>query len=174
MLSPQQIIDAGLAASRSDGCVVVVRANSEANVRWANNTVTTSGFATGLDWFVVAVSGSAAAAVSGSAADASSPDAVAAVVRAAEAAAGAAGASGPARDARPLVAGGAEDAFGDAAAETEFGVFGRLLDGLADAMDSAQIRRPHPVRVRPARGHHHLSRIVHRAAATLGATHRHA
>ena len=138
VLSPQQIIEAGLAASRTDGCVVVVRANSEANVRWANNTVTTSGFATGLDWFVVAVSGSAAAAVSGSAADASSPDAVAAVVRAAEAAAGAAGASGPARDAQPLVAGGTDDVFGDTAAETEFGVFGRLLEGLGGAMDSAR------------------------------------
>ena len=58
LLSPQQIVDAALAASRSDGCVVVVQARSEANVRWANNTVTTSGFTTGLDWFVVAVRGS--------------------------------------------------------------------------------------------------------------------
>jgi len=43
ILAPQEIIDAALAASRSDGCVVVVESATEANVRWANNTVTTNG-----------------------------------------------------------------------------------------------------------------------------------
>jgi predicted Zn-dependent protease len=138
LLSPQQIIDAGLAASRADGCVVIVQVRSEANVRWANNTATTSGFATGLDWFVVSVQGRAAAAVSGSAADASSAGAVAGVVAAAEAAAAAAGASGPAQDAMPLVEGGADDGFSGEAAATEFAVFGGLLDRLAGAMDAAR------------------------------------
>ena len=43
ILTPQQIIDAALAASTADGCVVVVQSGTEANVRWANNTVTTNG-----------------------------------------------------------------------------------------------------------------------------------
>ena len=55
LLTPEQIIDAGLAASRTEGCVVVVLSSSQANVRWANNTVTTNGVATSVDFFVVAM-----------------------------------------------------------------------------------------------------------------------
>ncbi|HET8590259.1 MAG TPA: metallopeptidase TldD-related protein [Nakamurella sp.] len=138
LLSPQRIIDAGLAASRSDGCVVVVRSQSQANVRWANNTVTTSGVSTSLEFYVVAVTGSAAGTVSGSAADAESADGVAAVVRAAEAAARAAADAGPARDALPLVGGDAEDGFESGAEPTDFQVYAGLLPGLAAAFDDAR------------------------------------
>ena len=65
VLSPQQIIDAALAASTADGCVVVVQSSTEANIRWANNTVTTNGLPRTLSWFVVGVGGGAAGTVAG-------------------------------------------------------------------------------------------------------------
>lgn len=146
LLSPQQIIEAALAASRSDGCVVVVQSSSEANVRWANNTVTTNGVSTSLDFYVVAVTGSAAGTVSGSAADAASAGTVAHVVRAAEDAARAAAATGAARDAMPLATPGTEsgsdggtDADFDAdPLPTSFEVYSPLLGGLASAFDDAR------------------------------------
>lgn len=128
LLTPEQIVEAGLAAAsagigfragstgRSAGGVagraVVVRSTSQANVRWANNTVTTNGLATSVEFYVVAVvsaadspGGLAAATVAGSSADAMSAASVAAVVRAAEDAAQVAAASGPARDGMALYSG---------------------------------------------------------------------
>ena len=141
MLTPEQIVEAGLAASRTDGCVVVVLSTSQANVRWANNTVTTSGVATSVDFYAVAVTGGAASAVSGSAADATSAAGVAAVVHAAEDAARAAAEGGPARDAMPLVEPGPGEGcpdFADAPVPTSFDVYAGLLDGLGPAFDDAR------------------------------------
>jgi predicted Zn-dependent protease len=142
MLTPEQIVEAGLAAAQTNGCVVVVLSTSEANVRWANNTVTTSGMATSVDFYVVAVTGGAASAVSGSAADATSAAGVAAVVRAAEEAARAAAAGGRARDAMPLVGGDADaevdPGFDAAPVPTSFDVYAGLLDGLGAAFEDAR------------------------------------
>ncbi len=166
ILSPQQIVEAALAGSRSDGCIVVVQSTTQANLRWANNTVTTNGVGSSLSWFVVAVSGAvtgtasgsgtgtatgtAAGTVSGSAADAVSAAAVVAVVRAAEDVAAASAASGPARDsavlAQPDADGGADADYGAdygadyqaGSAATSFAVYSQLLPGLADAFDSAR------------------------------------
>ncbi len=149
ILTPDRIVEAGLAASRTDGCTVVVLSSSQANVRWANNTVTTNGVATSIDFYVVAVTGTSAATVSGSAADAESAAGVAAVVRAAEDAARAAASGGPAKDAMALFdagggaagghgAAGVDPDFDDAAVPTSFEVYGRLLPGLAAAFDDAR------------------------------------
>ncbi|WP_245599717.1 metallopeptidase TldD-related protein [Nakamurella lactea] len=138
MLTPQQIVETALAASRSDGCIVVVNATGAANVRWANNTVTTSGLATSLSWFVVAVHGRAAGTVEASAVDATSVEAIAAVVLAAEASAESAAASGPARDAQPLVEGGADDGFADGPQEQAFEIFAPLLSGLSASFEAAR------------------------------------
>lgn len=141
ILTPQQIVDAALAASRADGCIVVVRSSTEANVRWANNTVTTNGVSRSLSWFVVAVIDGAAGTVAASAASADSTAAVAEVVAAAHAAARAAAHSGPAQDAQPLVqpAGDGPAAGFDRPPEsTSFAVFGELLGSLAAAFDSAR------------------------------------
>ncbi len=140
LLSPQQIIETGLAASTSDGCVVVVQSSTEANVRWANNTVTTNGVSRSLSWFVVAVVDGAAGTVAASAASAESVAGVREVVAAAHAAAQAAAASGPARDAQPLVEPGAGEAsagFEDPAEATSFEVFADLLPSLATAFGDA-------------------------------------
>src|SRR5664279_4230654 len=103
ILAPQEIIDVALAASGADDCVVVVESTSEANVRWANNTVTTNGVSRTLSWYVVCIVDGAAGTVSASAAAADSASAVAQVVAAAHQVALAAAGSGRARDAQPLV-----------------------------------------------------------------------
>ena len=143
ILTPQQIVDAALAASRADGCVVVVESGTEANVRWANNTVTTNGISRSLSWFVVAISDGAAGTVAASAASADSTRAVAEVVAAAHEAAKAAAQSGRARDEQPLVEPGDDIAstalnFEDAPESTSFAVFNQLLGSLAVAFDAAR------------------------------------
>jgi hypothetical protein len=41
--TPQQLAETALSASRSEHCVVIVEDSSSANLRWANNTLTTNG-----------------------------------------------------------------------------------------------------------------------------------
>ncbi|MET3805649.1 putative Zn-dependent protease [Nakamurella sp. UYEF19] len=142
VFSPQQIIDVALAASRADGCIVVVNGTSTANVRWANNTVTTSGVSDSLSWLVISVVGGAAATVNASVAAASSPAAVAEVVRQSEREAKASASAGRARDFAELVtpeqAGGSEVGFGEPGEPTSFSVYSALLSGLAAAFDGAR------------------------------------
>jgi len=140
LLSPQQIIEAALAASTSDGCIVVVQSSTEANIRWANNTVTTNGLSRTLSWFVVAFSGGAAGTVAGSAAAADSSRSVAEVVRAAEVAATAAARAGRAQDEQPLVQ-PSTDPGGDydqPPVSTSFDVFSGLIGSLACGFDAAR------------------------------------
>ena len=162
ILAPQEIIDIALAASSADGCVVVVESTSEANVRWANNTVTTNGVSRTLSWYVVCIVGGAAGTVSASAAAADSASAVAEVVAAAHQVARAAAQSGPARDAQPLVdpdqvgtagisspGGGFDGAGFDGAGlhgggfdqppvSTSFDVYAELLPSLGTAFEDAR------------------------------------
>ena len=142
VLSPQQIVEAALQASRADGAIVVVTTTSTANVRWANNTVTTSGVSDSLSWFVVSVVSGAAATVNASISAAATPGTVAEVVRQSEREAAAAASAGPARDRADLVgpgqAGGSDADFDEAGAQTSFEVYGRLLADLAGAFDDAR------------------------------------
>jgi len=140
LLTPQRIVETALGVSDADGCIVVVNSSSSANIRWANNTVTTNGVAQELSWFVVAVVGGAAATVAGSASDAASAESVGAVVSAAHDAAVAASRLGPARDAQPLVepTSGVAGDFADGPADTSFAVFDSLLTGLAEAFPAAR------------------------------------
>ena len=57
--TPQDLAEHALAASRSDGCVVLVQDSTSANLRWANNTLTTNGVMHGVSVTVVAFAGSA-------------------------------------------------------------------------------------------------------------------
>lgn len=140
LLSPQQIIDAALAAARSDGCIVVVHSSTEANVRWANNTVTTNGLSRTMSWFVVAFSGGAAGTVAGSAASADSARSVAQVVQAAQRAAKAAAESGRAQDEQALMQPtlGADPDYDQQPPSTSFDVFDELLGSLAAGFDAAR------------------------------------
>lgn len=89
--TPQQLVEHALAASSADDSIVIVRDTSSANLRWANNTLTTNGVMVGVD--VTAISFVAAGdgvAVGTSAGSASTPEQVSALVAAADAAARAA------------------------------------------------------------------------------------
>lgn len=142
VLTPQQIVEAALAASRADGAIVVVQTISTANVRWANNTVTTSGVSDSLSFFVVSVVSGAAATVNASVSAAATPETVAQVVRQSEREAAATASAGRARDFADLVtpdqAGGSERGFDDPGAQTSFDVYARLLADLAGAFDGAR------------------------------------
>ncbi|MGQ0775208.1 MAG: metallopeptidase TldD-related protein [Pseudonocardiales bacterium] len=131
MIRPSELAEAVLTASKADECLVLVTETSEANLRWANSTMTTNGHTTTRSFSVISVvqgsDGPAVGTVSGNGADV---DEVYAVVAASEKAARQ---SGPARDAAPLVEGTAEDDFDTPGATTEIGVFARLADELAAA-----------------------------------------
>ena len=43
MTTPQELVDAALAASTADGCIAIVADHSETNLRWAANSLTTNG-----------------------------------------------------------------------------------------------------------------------------------
>jgi predicted Zn-dependent protease len=126
---------AALTASKADGCIVLLTDTSEANLRWANNTMTTNGHTTTRSFAVVSVVDDSVGVVSGNGVDL---DEVRAVVAASEEAARQ---SGPARDAAPLVEGAADEDFDAPAAATEIGVFARLADELAAAFGDSRSGR---------------------------------
>ncbi len=103
MTRPQDLVEAGLSASRSRACVVLARHESVVNLRWARSTLTTNGETTGLSLGVVAIvevdGGLAAGSVT---ANSVSLEQVPDLVRAAEEAARR---EGPADDAAELAAG---------------------------------------------------------------------
>ncbi len=139
LVSAPELVEIALAASTADqGCVVVVQATSTANVRWANNTVTTNGVGEDLSWFVVAFVGRSAGTVAASADAATSRDSIAAVVHAAEQAARTASQAGAAKDAAPLAAGIQDAGFDAPPTTTDFTVYGSLLIGLAEAFEEAR------------------------------------
>ena len=102
-ISAQQLVEHALATSTADDCVAIVRDVTSANLRWANNTLTTNGVMTEVSVTVVSFAavpgGIATGSVSGSAA---TTDQVTALVRAADAAARA---GSPAEDAGELIGG---------------------------------------------------------------------
>ncbi|MGH3933083.1 MAG: metallopeptidase TldD-related protein [Pseudonocardiaceae bacterium] len=145
MIRPSELTEAALTASKADECIVLLTETSEANLRWANSTMTTNGHTTTRSFSVISVVegsggpsvggpsvggpsvGPSVGTVSGNGADL---DEVYAVVAASEQAARQ---SGPARDVAPLVEGTAEDDFDTPGATTEIEVFARLADELAAA-----------------------------------------
>jgi predicted Zn-dependent protease len=86
-LSPQELVERALAASTTDGCFAIAGSESIANLRWANNTLTTNGVSENLELTVVAIvngpDGTRAASVSRSATDADGVDALVAEAEAA-------------------------------------------------------------------------------------------
>ena len=97
----QSLVEHALSVSIADDCVVIVRDHTSANLRWANNTLTTNGVMHGLSVTVISFlrsgEGVATGSVSGSATTQGQVDEL---VRAADAAARA---GSPAEDANDLV-----------------------------------------------------------------------
>jgi predicted Zn-dependent protease len=95
--TPQALVEQALATSTADDCVVIVRDHTSANLRWANNTLTTNGVMHGVSVTVISFVGEGSASVSGSA---TTQAQVTDLVNAADAAARAASS---AEDRNPLV-----------------------------------------------------------------------
>jgi predicted Zn-dependent protease len=126
--TPQALVEHALVTSTADDCIVIVSDSTSANLRWANNTLTTNGVMRARAVTVIATvaeaSGTAAGVVARSAV---TPETLELLVRAAEQAAHD---NGPAEDARPLVSGEAANDWDDPAAETALGVFGEISPAL--------------------------------------------
>ncbi|NUU23225.1 MAG: TldD/PmbA family protein [Streptomycetaceae bacterium] len=134
---PAEVVERALELSRADGCVVLVRETSTANLRWAGNALTTNGLTQGRQVTVVATvdgaEGTASGVVSRSGV---TVDRLEELVRAAEAAARGAG---PAEDANPLVGGTAfADGFDEAPARTSIDVFRDFAPALGEAFARAR------------------------------------
>ena len=133
---PHELVEAGLAASTADGCIVLVDSSASANLRWANNTLTTNGLMHGCDISVVSIvdggRGTAAASMTGSGA---TLDAVRGLVTAADRAAREAG---PAEDAAPLVGSDAAPDWTDDPEPTSIAVFDTFAPALGEAFGRAR------------------------------------
>src|SRR5215208_4696349 len=135
VMTPQSLVDQALACSTADDCVVIVRDTTSANLRWANDTLTTNGqmsnrSATVVS-FVDSVAGTAAASTSGRA---TPPDEIAGIVRAADAAARMAEA---AEDANPLVRDRTSPDWDEPAVPTDITVYDDVAPALGAAFGRA-------------------------------------
>lgn len=131
----QAIVEHALATSRADDCIVLVRERTSANLRWANNTLTTNGVMSGLDVTVIAFAattgGTAAGSMTGSV---TTLDGVAALTEAAEAAARAAE---PAEDANPLVRDLTSSDWDEPPTPTDIHVYDAVAPALGEAFARA-------------------------------------
>jgi predicted Zn-dependent protease len=134
---PQDIIERALELSSADGCVVLAEETSEANLRFAGNTLTTNGVTRGRSLTVIATiggnEGTSAGVVSRSNVGL---DQLEALVRAAEDAAR----RGPsAEDAAPLVPGQGDDpTWSDEPGVTSIDVFSEAAPALGEAFGAAR------------------------------------
>ena len=64
---PQRLVDHALETSTSEQCIAIVHDTTSANLRWANNTLTTNGVMHAIDVTVIAFQGAGNASVSGTA-----------------------------------------------------------------------------------------------------------
>jgi predicted Zn-dependent protease len=137
MSTPQEIVEAALAASDSLGCVVIARSRSVANLRWARSTLTTNGETVAESVSVIALVSVEGGVAAGSVtASAPTVESVAELVRAAEAAAVQAG---PAEDAADLAAGIGAAPDWDAAPELATSAsFTDLAPALGDVFGAAR------------------------------------
>ncbi|MGY1838702.1 MULTISPECIES: metallopeptidase TldD-related protein [unclassified Modestobacter] len=137
-MSPQEIVEQALAASTAAGQVTYVVESSEANLRWASNSLTTNGSMRSRQVVVISfVDGGAGMAV-GTVARTGTPDVAELVAMSEQAARDA----GPAEDAMPLVT-EAPPGAGDwdaPPAETTIGVFGEFAPALGEAFGAARDR----------------------------------
>ena len=97
----QDVVERALQLSTSDGCVVIAQESSEANLRWAANTLTTNGVMRGRQLTVIATIGGSEGTATGVVSRSNvGLDQVESLVRAAEEAART---GRSAEDARPLI-----------------------------------------------------------------------
>lgn len=136
-MTPQEIVDRCLELSSTNGLTVLVDDVSTANLRWANNTLTTNATTRSREVTVVATldgaEGTAAGAVGRSAV---TEDDLESLVRAAEQAARD---NGPAADAQPLVNGSTSADWSAEPGWTSPAEFGTVAPALGEAFTRAQM-----------------------------------
>ncbi|MDP9431986.1 MAG: metallopeptidase TldD-related protein [Actinomycetota bacterium] len=134
---PQEIVERTLQLSRADGCVVLARENSSANLRWAGNTLTTNGLTNSRSLTVISTVAGATGVSAGVVSRSSVPlDRLEDLVRASEAAARS---NGPAEDAMPLVEPTGDDpGWEEPAQRTTIAVFRDIAPALGAAFGQAR------------------------------------
>lgn len=135
--SAQMLAERALEASRSDGCVVVVKDVYDAEVRYANNTATTNGLRRDRRVTVQSVVGVAGGVAAGVASQSGSVDVVDLLASSEAAARG----SPPAGDAAPLVTGSADLDYDDPPATTSLDVLSPVIDQLREVFARARTER---------------------------------
>jgi predicted Zn-dependent protease len=128
------VIEESLKASRAMGCVVIVEETSDAEVRFANNTMTTNGQRRTRRVTVVSVVEVASGVASGVASRFGDFDVVD-LVREAEALAAS---SSPSNDTADLVRGAVELDFVEPAPETSLAIFDNIVPDLGGAFERAE------------------------------------
>ncbi|MGD9958908.1 metallopeptidase TldD-related protein [Nocardioides sp.] len=137
MTTPQELVEHALSTSTADDCIAIARFSTSANLRWANNTLTTNGAMHALSMTVISfdrrADGVAVGSVTGSAASSMQ---VAALAEQADAAARA---SSVAEDAQELAS--ATEAASDwsqAPDETSITVYDAFAPALGEAFSTAE------------------------------------
>jgi predicted Zn-dependent protease len=135
-LTPQEAVDRGLAASTADGCIVIANYDASANLRWANNTLTTNGVTESLAVTVVStVGGSDGVRAASVSRNVTSSDDVAALAGEADAAARE---SPLADDAAPLIAADADDAWDQEPVDAPVGELRGIAEWLGQIFETAR------------------------------------
>ncbi|MFZ5846849.1 MAG: metallopeptidase TldD-related protein [Actinomycetota bacterium] len=133
--TPQDLVEHALKVSRADSCIVILNDTTSANLRWANNTLTTNGVMHNVSMTVISFAGAGEGTATGSVSgSASSREQVTALVEAADAAARA---STPAEDAAELVAGEAAADWFDEPERTSIEVYEDFAPALGEAFRKA-------------------------------------
>ncbi|HET6627976.1 MAG TPA: DNA gyrase modulator, partial [Nocardioidaceae bacterium] len=134
--TPQELVEHALKTSTADHCIALVNDSTSANLRWANNTLTTNGVMHDVTVTVVSFRDGAGGTASGAVtANTASTDQVRRIVEAADAAAAA---SGPAEDAAELAGGEAAEDWFDEPGETSIEVYTDFAAALGEAFGRAQ------------------------------------
>jgi predicted Zn-dependent protease len=133
----QDLVERALVSSAGDECIAIASVTHSANLRWANNTLTTNGVTCVRDLTVISLvrSGDGVRAASLTRTGVSGADDVDDVVRACREMADG---SRPADDEAPLVSAPVAPDWDDEPAETQVSAFGPLAEGLASAFDAAK------------------------------------
>ena len=134
-VTPQGLVDHALESSSSQQCVAIVHDTTSANLRWANNTLTTNGVMHSIDVTVIAFQGAGNASVSGTAA---SLEQVTALVESADRAAAVAD---EAEDRAELITGEVARDWDDPAGETSIQVFEAFAAELGQAFGQAEAEK---------------------------------
>jgi predicted Zn-dependent protease len=133
--SPQRLVEHALETSASEQCIAIVNDTTSANLRWANNTLTTNGVMHSVDVTVIAFQGAGNASISGTAA---SLDQVTALVEAADRAAAVAD---EAEDRAELLTRDAAADWSEGPVDTSIQVFESFAEQLGDAFRQADAER---------------------------------